>query len=284
MSVAFFEEPNFEQETYQRSQRLLREGFQNFIIMGGDGTFHQAVNAVLHSDTPLADVSFLFLPCGTGNDWRRTTGVPTNPLKALDLLTSGIPTYLDLGIAEFYASGKPQKIGFINIAGMAYDAYVTEHTNNSGGKKRIGRLAYQWKMFQLLLRYRKGSILCRLDNEEKIWPRALSLCVGCGCFNGNGMMQLPMAHPSDGLLDVAVIGDISRWDVILQTPNLYKGLHIRHPKVSTFRGQHVEVRTDPPSLLECEGEVYAPENSVKFSILPRAWKILLPPNAAQTFH
>lgn len=284
MSIAFFEEPNVEQETYERSQRLLKEGFHNFIIMGGDGTFHQAVNAVLHSDTPLADVSFLFLPCGTGNDWRRTVGAPDDALTAIELLQSGSPTLLDLGIAEFEnVRGQKQRVAFINIAGMAYDAYVTDRTNRWSGKGKSGKWAYLWMMFKLLWSYKKGRLWGTIDDVQFEYPKALSLCVGCGRFNGNGMMQLPMAHPADGWLDVAIIGDIGRLEVVLQTPKLYAGTHIHHSKVSLYRAQQIVVYSEPQSLLECEGEVYEPRGPVRFSILPKAWKAILPSKALETF-
>jgi len=283
-NIPWLEDEDFLQPTFERITGALKQGYRSFLIMGGDGTFHQAVNGVYHSGTPLQEVLFLFLPCGTGNDWRRTTGVPNDPLKALALLKRGVPVNLDLGLAHF----EDRKVGtrcvaFINIAGMAYDAYVTERTNLWTQKKKAGRLSYQLMMFRLLMAYKKGRIWGEADNRAFEYHRALSFCIGCGRYNGNGMMQLPQAHPADGWLDAAIIGNITAWEVLWQTPRLYRGTHVRHPAITQIRCQEMTVHTNPVSALECEGEVYHPAGPVRFSILPRAWRVLLPGDSAETF-
>lgn len=281
---SWIEDTSFQQPSFDRIRKALDKGYRSFIVMGGDGTFHQAVNGVYHSPIPLKEVLFLFLPCGTGNDWRRTTGVPGDPLKALSLLQTGVPAELDLGLVHFEDLQNMRRcVAFINIAGMAYDAYVTEKTNAWSRKKRMGKLSYQLMMLRLLLKYRKGKIWVKADEKSFEYDRALSFCIGSGRFNGNGMMQLPQAHPADGLLDIAVIGDISPLEVLLQTPNLYKGTHVLHKCVNQFRCREAMVATDPLSALECEGEVYHPAGPVRFSIVPRAWRVLLPPESAATF-
>lgn len=278
------EDTDFDVPARDRAAKALSAGYRRFIVMGGDGTFHQAVNGAYHSGVPLQEILFLFIPCGTGNDWRRTTGVPGDPLKAVSLMNNGRPVLLDLGLAHFEdRHNRPRCVAFINIAGMAYDAYVTEKTNVWSQKKRMGKLSYQLMMLKLLLGYQKGRIWGRADETAFEYVRGLSFCVGCGRFNGNGMMQLPQAHPADGLLDIAVIGDISPLEVLLQTPNLYKGTHVLHRAVRQFRCREAVVHTDPVSALECEGEVYHPAGPVRFSIVPRAWRVLLPPESAATF-
>lgn len=282
--ISWKEDKDFHQTTWDRVSGAMIQGYRLFIIMGGDGTFHQAVNGVFQSGVSLREVLFLFIPCGTGNDWRRTTGVPVPPLKAVSLLKDGVPVELDLGLVQFFDQNKaPRSVAFINIAGMAYDAFVTEKTNAWSQKKNAGRLSYQLMMLRLLLTYRKGRIWGNADGQPFEFPRALSMCVGCGQFNGNGMMQLPSAHPADGWLDVAIIGDMSPWEVIMNTPRLYKGTHVNLPSVKLFRCKEIEVHTTPQSGLECEGESYYPRGPLRFSILPRAWRVLLPKEVAKTF-
>ena len=57
----------------------------------------------------------------------------------------------------------------------------------------------------------------------------------------------PSARLDDGLLDVTVVGDMSRVQMLVSFPKVFKGTHIGHTKVSTFRGARVQLESLEPS-------------------------------------
>ena len=63
----------------------------------------------------------------------------------------------------------------------------------------------------------------------------LLVAIANGAYYGGGMRIAPDAQPDDGLLDLCVVGNISRLTAIRQLPNLYRGAHVRHPAVSMHR-------------------------------------------------
>ena len=45
----------------------------------------------------------------------------------------------------------------------------------------------------------------------------------------------------DGLLDVCVVGPVSRAEFLRTFPSVFRGTHVEHPEVRTARGTHVVV-------------------------------------------
>ncbi len=72
----------------------------------------------------------------------------------------------------------------------------------------------------------------------------LLVAIANGSYYGGGMRIAPDARTDDGILDVCVVGDISRLTAVRQLPNLYRGTHVRHPQVTTLTGRTVEVDGD----------------------------------------
>jgi len=47
----------------------------------------------------------------------------------------------------------------------------------------------------------------------------------------------------DGVLDVCVVGPVSRTEFLRTFPSVFKGTHVEHPEVRTARGTHVVIET-----------------------------------------
>jgi diacylglycerol kinase (ATP) len=74
------------------------------------------------------------------------------------------------------------------------------------------------------------------------------------------MRITPAADLHDGLLDVTVIGALSKADFLWSFPRVFKGTHVKHPKVQTFRGEHIEIASlvDTPMDVYADGERVGP--------------------------
>lgn len=70
------------------------------------------------------------------------------------------------------------------------------------------------------------------------------------------MRIAPGACTDDGMLDLCVVGDISRLTAIRQLPNLYRGRHAGHPAVEMLRGQTVTVEGDAMTRVHLDGEPF----------------------------
>jgi len=99
--------------------------------------------------------------------------------------------------------------------------------------------------------------------------------VANGRYFGGGMMIVPEASPDDGLLDVLLIGDLTKRDLLLTLPKTYRGRHLPHPKAESFRGKTVTVDAPEPLPIELDGEQPG-TTPARFEILPRALRLRVP--------
>ena len=68
------------------------------------------------------------------------------------------------------------------------------------------------------------------------------------------MRVTPAARLDDGLLDVTIVGAMSRPEFLWNFPKVFKGKHVDHPKVTTLRGENVYLESLDASV---PMEVYA---------------------------
>jgi diacylglycerol kinase (ATP) len=91
--------------------------------------------------------------------------------------------------------------------------------------------------------------------------RAWLVAVGNGPAYGGGMNIAPNARLDDGLLDITVVGEMSRLEMLWNFPKVFKGTHLANPKVTTFRGARAELESldaSVPMDVYADGERVGP--------------------------
>jgi diacylglycerol kinase (ATP) len=65
----------------------------------------------------------------------------------------------------------------------------------------------------------------------------------------------PDAQIDDGVLDVTLLGRISRRRLLRLFPTVFRGEHIQYPEVETFKARSIKVSSDQPKILSPDGEL-----------------------------
>src|SRR5438046_64615 len=81
-----------------------------------------------------------------------------------------------------------------------------------------------------LPRHANQELVLDLDGQV-LRRRALLVAVGNGRYYAGGMLICPRASAHDGLLDVCLVGDVPRLEVLRLLPTVFSGRHVEHPKV-----------------------------------------------------
>jgi diacylglycerol kinase family enzyme len=97
--------------------------------------------------------------------------------------------------------------------------------------------------------------------------------VGNGRYCGGGMRQTPEALPDDGLLDITVIRDMGRIEIIRNLQLLYDGTILSYPKVDGYRTNHLSVSSQSVLYVQADGELLG-NTPAEFSIIPSALNII----------
>ncbi len=259
-------------------------GFRQIIAVGGDGTLNELVNGLMRQTVCAPDeVGVSILPLGTGNDWVRTQQIPTKTNAWIKrLLAAKEPRTQDVGLAAYTdETGTERQRYFVNVAGMAYDAFVVREIEMEG-KKSANALLYLLMLFRLLRDY--TPYLHRLEltlpgEAEKrcIEKEIHTLNIGICRYSGGGMQLVPHADPDDGLLALTLVEKLSKFEIILHLRDLYNGKLIRHPKAIAEQVSSLKVESADrkPLLLEVDGEFVASCASVSFSIGDSKLKLLI---------
>lgn len=255
------------------TESIERSGFRKIIVVGGDGTMNEVVNGIFIQKRYLTtDITLGMITVGTGNDWGRMFGIPSDYEEAVKILTRNQTFIQDAGRVRYCNEDKPGNRYFVNIAGMGFDAEVTRKSNRLKEKGKSGALLYLANIFTSLLNYRHVEALINVDGMD-VENKIFSLNVGICRYNGGGMIQAPNAVPDDGLFDLTVIRKLSKPHVLLSLKRLYNGTIHKHPKVDSYTGRSIRVDSPGTIMLETDGESLG-HTPIEFSIIPRSVKVL----------
>jgi diacylglycerol kinase (ATP) len=113
-----------------------------------------------------------------------------------------------------------------------------------------------------------------VDGQEHELP-GMMIAVGNGVSYGGGMMICPTAVPDDGLIDLCVIGDISKAEFIKTFPKVFKGRHVDHPKVTVLRGKEVSISAERTLQVFADGE-HVGTLPATFTVEPSSMSVVVP--------
>lgn len=253
----------------------VNKGYRKIIVVGGDGTIHEAVNGIfIQQQVPTTDILLAVIAVGTGNDWIRMFGIPRKYTDAIRAIVDGHSFLQDIGIVSYYKSNYHQQRYMANVAGIGFDACVNKRYNRLKDEGKRGKWLYIWSTLKAVLRYSATHIKVTIDGKVVADQPIYSATIGIGKFNGGGMLQTPDAIADDGLFDVTIIRKISRLGVLYNFKSLYNGKIYDIPNISLDRGRKIKIESDPETAIEVDGEAlgYSP---FEFEILNRAVRVIV---------
>ncbi len=237
--------------------------YDGILVVGGDGTCNEVANGLLQTSSR---PRFLApLPVGSANDFALCMGVPRDPQAAAQALAYGRTRRIDVGCVN----GRV----FLTIAGCGFDAEVARRVN-AWPKVLRGKAVYVAGILKELVAFRPVPMEIRADTRVWIQPTFLLAAGNLPCYAG-GLRMCPDARSDDGWLDVVVVREVSRVEVVRLLPRLLDGSHIRYPKVEVVRALEVTVQSDRPVALHTDGE-FVGTTPARFTVQARALDVLLP--------
>jgi YegS/Rv2252/BmrU family lipid kinase len=215
------------------------------------------------------------IPRGTGGDFVRTFGIPSKLEDAARVALAGRARTIDAGRAVYRSGqGKEETAYFANIASAGMSGAVAKRTNEATRAPFGGRAAYLWSTVAVFVRWRNVEITVDVDGERRTGPMFDVIVANCRYLAG-GMKMVPDAEPDDGLLDVLLIGDVSKLDLARTMPKIYRGTHLPHPKAELLQGAVITVDAFEPLPVELDGEQPG-TTPVRFEVVPGALRLRVP--------
>ncbi|MBB3084270.1 diacylglycerol kinase family protein [Geodermatophilus sabuli] len=229
----------------RQAAEAVAAGAAAVVAVGGDGAAHAGLQAVAGTGTPLAVV-----PAGTGNDLALALGAPGDPVAAARAAAED----LRAGAVRTLDAGRTGSRWWATVLCCGYDSAVTARANRLRWPR--GPRRYDVAILAELARLRPREVTLVLDGVPRTLPVTL-VAVGNTAWYGGGLRICPDADPTDGFLDVTVVGPVSRRELVRTRPRLTAGTHVDHPSVSVHRAARVELAGEG-LVTYADGEPVAP--------------------------
>jgi diacylglycerol kinase (ATP) len=263
--VTSLTEPDFEQ-LRDAAAAALADKPDALVVVGGDGMVSLGTNLLAGTKIPLG-----IIPSGTGNDMARGLGIPVGNVEAaIGALVSALdrpPRVID---AVEVTNGDGETRWFASVLSAGFDAIVNERANLLRHPK--GKNRYLVALALELLRLKPITYRITLDGVESV-SRGMLVSAGNNVSIGGGMRVTPNAILDDGLLDVLVVGPLTRIGFLKLFPRVFKGTHITDPRVSIHRARHVRIEAGGV-VAYADGERVGPL-PVDLFVRPGALRVLL---------
>jgi YegS/Rv2252/BmrU family lipid kinase len=267
------------------AEQAFEDGVDCLVVVGGDGTVSEVCQAYLGRRERSSTLPRLCLvPAGTGGDLGRTLGLSDNIQQAVADIVGGAVRSLDLGVVELTRhDGSRVLRAFANVTSFGLGG-LTDCIVNRGPKWMGGRIAFFLGALRALLAYRNMPVVLSVDGRDCLEAPIVNVAIANGRYFGGGMQIAPEADPSDGLLDVVAVYDLTRAQGLGLAHRIYRGTHVGCPGVRVARGRVVDaapVRSGDEVLIDLDGETPG-RLPLRASVLPGALRICVPGPAQAT--
>ena len=189
------------------TQDAVKSGKTHLVGVGGDGTHHHILNALVEAGR-ISSVVYAPLSLGSGNDWVRTLGTPTSLLPWIVHLRAVATELHIIGQIDFLETGKTHY--FLNVAGLAYDAEVVRI---AAEERARSRWMYPLLAAAYLKEYQAPEV--RIDyNDQAFTGQVHTINIGVGRYSGGGMSFVPHADPFGKQLALTYAKRMPSWKVL----------------------------------------------------------------------
>lgn len=254
---------------------LLAAPIDRLVVVGGDGTLHQVVDALLDLRSSEGERPALgVLPLGSGNDFARGLGIPLAASDALGALRSAHPTPVDVGRVTFLDERPPRTIHWLNQSYLGFGAAVVRRVGL--GARPADSRAYARAVLREIGRARPHHYTLEEGPGPPTEIEAMNLIVTNGRYSGSGMLSSPLADPTDGTFEILRVAPVGRLRLLRGLRRFREGTHLTLPEVSSWRVVRVTVRSDDPEpLVEADGDIVG-RLPARYEVLPGAIRFLVP--------
>ncbi len=231
------------------------------IAVGGDGTVSEVIRGITNHAAPRA---FCALPCGSGNDFAYALG-----WRTVDDVIAAVQRGLSERIDLVRVNGRLAAYGL----GMGFDAQVAADAEHAPAWLR-GLPRYLWAILRVLPSLKRPHLKLEVGGMIVYEGRSVLAAAMNTPTAGGGFKLAPNADPRDGLLEIMVGGELTRWQTLLILPQVIAGTHVHHPLVNVFRARRARFTWQYPMHAHADGEQLPPSAVFEVECLPAALEIL----------
>ena len=242
----------------QLAQQFALEGYYAVVAVGGDGTVNEVANGLVGTNTALG-----IIPNGSGNGFARHLDISTRMNRAVEMLNSSEPIYVDYGMVN--------DKNFFSTCGVGFDALVAVQFNE--GKSR-GLKMYVQNTLQSLFNYKPETYRIMGDGIDVTTEAFLITFANAGQWGYDAYIA-PKASVQDGWLDVAVVTEFpmtaaAGLALSLFTKDIDENLHM-----NTLRAKEITLTRENEGAVHIDGTPTQMGKELHVKIVEDGLKVLV---------
>jgi len=237
-----------------------RAGYDRVVIMGGDGTLNLALR-----EFDLAKGTLALIPTGSGDDFARVAGIPRTIAGACANVLDGCVREVDVALAN--------DLRYLGVAGLGFDSEVADYANRNVKFLR-GSAVYLYAILRVLPRFKPRLVSIRSENGTREQP-IMFAAIGNTRQYGGGIRITPDAVIDDGLLDLCIVHETTRVQLLKTLPLAYTGAHVKSPFVEIGRGREFHFASEQSMAVYADGEPLT-RTPVSFAVCPQKLRVVVP--------
>jgi len=221
---------------------LIADGVRRIVIIGGDGTLHEALNGYNEGD----DVVFGIIPAGTGNDVATMLGIPhalADIEEAAASILAGDVRHVDMMVSRQGV----QSVLFFSYGIAAQMILVMQKM------KSRSKLSYYKALLKQMVAFKPGLYEVEFDGQRRTLRADF-----CGVHNcvhaGGGMTLINAAVIDDGFAELFMVENRGFWRRVLNFIAILRGRMHRQPNVEIVKVSHVVIASPEGPLCCIDGE------------------------------
>ena len=232
---------------------------QAVLVIGGDGTLHEALNGLMTPRDPYGErLPLAYIPAGTGNDFARGFGLSQDPNKALQQVLSAQAAQ-KVCIGEYEEAIKGEHGYFLNNVGIGFDAAIVSRTNASKAKRHlnrahIGSMSYLAHALNVLYNQQPFSLMVENGRHHDLYPSAYIVIVSNHPYIGGGFRIAPDMSIHDDQLEL-LIAERRSWPLTaMQCWKFARGSLANSRYAHIYRGKKLHYSTTSLEFGQTDGQ------------------------------
>lgn len=241
------------------------QGGLRLIVAGGDGTISHAVQAIAPR---FESVELGIIPLGTGNDFARSLGIASFDVPtAFECALEGCVKPVDL-----IQASDDHTTYYVNAASGGFGGEVTARVSPDS-KRRWGPFAYWMTAMAKFIDLTPYRVKLEL-NDSTIDQSVFGLAISNGKYVGGGFEIAPDAKVDDGQLDVIVIPELPKVELLGAGINYFLGRE-DPDGVQMYQAPRAHVQCEPTMRFSIDGEPLQHVEAT-FEIVPHSLRFAVP--------
>ncbi len=252
-------------------KRAAKKGYNKILAIGGDGTVQKVVaGIVMQRSISLEKMIFALIPSGTGNDWAKSKNISSKLEECIRVLKRGKIKAQDIGVAVIKSGNKKKTRYFVTYSGVGFDSFMLSKINKY---KRLGKLSYLVCAIMNFLKFQNIAVKIMTPRAE-IKTSVFLFGIGICKFTGGGMQLIKNPAGNDGLLNITIAQEFSKFDIIRNFFNLFNGSIFKERKVLTLKDSEVKISAKNGNLVcQGDGEIFG-AGKIYYSVIKKGLRYL----------